>query len=100
MRTFIDHNRNGESTHIVFVSVDLAKNFLAALGGNEAGRGQLVRPALPRGKLLELVAGLPNCTIGMDREASLEWMQGRQGKLNVVRRMQQRPLERYAPSGV
>lgn len=51
---------------IVFVGVDLAKNVFAVHGVNDAGKPELVRPAIARGKLLELIAALPPCTIGME----------------------------------
>lgn len=51
---------------IEFVGVDLAKNVFAVHGVNEADRVELMRPAVPRGKLLELMASLPPCTIGME----------------------------------
>lgn len=50
---------------LLFVGVDLAKNVFAVHGVNDAGRGELVRPAVPRARLRELVASLPPCTIGM-----------------------------------
>lgn len=51
---------------IVFVGIDLAKNIFAVHGVGESGKPELVRPAVPRGKLAELVAALPPCTIGME----------------------------------
>jgi|GEM_PF-1448836 len=51
---------------IVTVGIDLAKNVFAVHGVNEAGKPELVRPEVPRGKLLELVAKLPPCLIGME----------------------------------
>jgi transposase len=51
---------------IVFVGIDLAKSVFAVHGVNEAGKAELVRPAVPRGKLLELIAALPPCVIGME----------------------------------
>lgn len=51
---------------IVTVGIDLAKNVFALHGVDEAGRPQLVRPSVARGKLLELVASLPPCLIGME----------------------------------
>ena len=51
---------------IVCVGIDLAKNVFAVHGVNEAGRAALVKPAVVRGKLEELVASLPPCTIGME----------------------------------
>lgn len=50
---------------IVFVGVDLAKNVFAVHAVDDAGRPELVRPAVPRAKLLELVAALPPCAVGM-----------------------------------
>ncbi len=51
---------------IVFVGIDLAKNVFAVHGVNDAGRPALVRPSVPRAKLLELIASLPPCTVGME----------------------------------
>jgi transposase len=48
------------------VGIDLAKHVLAAHGVNEAGKAELVRPAVPRDKLLELIAALPPCGSGME----------------------------------
>lgn len=51
---------------IVFVGIDLAKNVFAVHGVNEAGRAELVKPAVRRDKLHELVASLPPCTVAME----------------------------------
>lgn len=51
---------------IVTVGIDLAKNVFAVHAVDAAGRAVLVRPAVARGKLLELIAGLPPCLIGME----------------------------------
>lgn len=51
---------------IVFVGIDLAKNVFAVHGVNEAGKPALVKPSVARAKLLELVASLPPCTIGLE----------------------------------
>lgn len=51
---------------ILYVGIDLAKSVFAVHGVNEAGRPALVRPGVPRAKLLELIAGLAPCTIGME----------------------------------
>jgi transposase len=51
---------------IVFIGIDLAKNVFAVHGVNDAGKPALVKPAVPRGKLLELIVSLPPCTIGME----------------------------------
>jgi transposase len=51
---------------IVTLGIDLAKNVFALHGVDATGKAVLVRPSVPRGKLLELVASLPPCLIGME----------------------------------
>jgi transposase len=51
---------------ILTVGIDLAKNVFAVHGLNEHGKPELKRPTVPRAKLLELVATLPPCLIGME----------------------------------
>jgi transposase len=51
---------------IVTVGIDLAKNVFAVHGVDASGKPALVRPSVSRGKLLELVASLPPCLIGME----------------------------------
>ncbi len=51
---------------ILYVGIDLAKNVFAVHGANEAGRPELVRPAVPRARLHELIAALPPCTVAME----------------------------------
>lgn len=51
---------------IVFLGIDLAKNVFALHGVDETGRAALVRPAVRRDQLLQMVAALPPCTIGME----------------------------------
>lgn len=51
---------------ILTVGIDLAKNVFAVHGINEAGRPELVRPAVAREKLHKLIAALPPCVIGME----------------------------------
>jgi transposase len=51
---------------IVHVGIDLAKNVFAVHGVDEAGKPSLVRPAVPRARLHELVASLPPCTVAME----------------------------------
>jgi len=51
---------------ILYVGIDLAKNVFALHAVDEAGHAVLVRPSVPRAKLMELVASLPACTIGME----------------------------------
>ncbi len=52
--------------NIVTVGIDLAKNVFAVHGVDEAGKPALLRPNVPRAKLLELIASLPPCLIGME----------------------------------
>jgi transposase len=54
------------SVTIVTVGIDLAKNVFAVHGINQAGKPELVRPDVRRAKLLELIASLPPCVIGME----------------------------------
>lgn len=51
---------------IVTVGIDLAKNVFAVHGVDATGKPALVRPNVPRAKLLELIASLPPCLIGME----------------------------------
>jgi transposase len=51
---------------IVTVGIDLAKNVFAVHGVDVAGKVVLQRPCVPRVKLLELVASLPPCLVGME----------------------------------
>jgi transposase len=51
---------------IVAIGIDLAKNVFAVHGVDASGRQAVVRPAVSRAKLLELVASLPPCLIGME----------------------------------
>jgi len=58
--------QKGKSMAIVTVGIDLAKNVFALHGVDATGRVVLQRPSVARGKLLELVAALPPCLIGME----------------------------------
>jgi transposase len=51
---------------IVTVGIDLAKNVFAVHGVDATGKPVLVRSNVARGKLLELIAALPPCLIGME----------------------------------
>jgi transposase len=51
---------------IVTLGIDLAKNVFALHGVDATGRVVLVRPNIARGKLLELIASVPPCLIGME----------------------------------
>ncbi|MDP3172170.1 MAG: IS110 family transposase [Polaromonas sp.] len=51
---------------IVTVGIDLAKNVFAVHGVDETGKPALVRPVVKRAALLELIAKLAPCLIGME----------------------------------
>jgi transposase len=51
---------------IVTVGIDLAKNIFALHGVDQSGRAVLVKPKVARGQLLEMIASLPPCLIGME----------------------------------
>lgn len=51
---------------IITVGIDLAKNVFAVHGVDDNGKAVLVKPKVARDKLLELVANLPPCVIGME----------------------------------
>jgi transposase len=51
---------------IVTVGIDLAKNVFAVHSVDETGKAVLVRPEVPRAKLMELIANVPPCFIGME----------------------------------
>lgn len=51
---------------IVTLGIDLAKNVFALHGVDASGKGKLVQPRVTRDKLMERIAQLPPCLIGMD----------------------------------
>jgi transposase len=51
---------------IVTVGIDLAKNVFAVHGVDEYYKPVWIRPEVPRAKLVELIASLPPCLIGME----------------------------------
>ena len=51
---------------IITLGIDLAKNVFAVHGVEEFGKVALVRPTVRRDQLLEFVATLPPCVIGME----------------------------------
>ena len=52
--------------NIVTVGIDLAKNVFALHGVDQSGKAVLIKPKVVRGQLLEMVAHLPPCLIGME----------------------------------
>ena len=62
---------------IVTVGIDLAKNVFAVHGVDETSKPALVRSEVPHAKLLELIAHLPPCLIGMEaRSGAHHWARG------------------------
>ena len=51
---------------ILTVGIDTAKNVFAVHGVDEAGKVEMRQPRVARGKLMELIAALPPCTIGIE----------------------------------
>jgi transposase len=51
---------------IITLGIDLAKNVFAVHGIDEFGKAVLARPSVRRDQLLELVATLPPCVIGIE----------------------------------
>ena len=51
---------------ILFLGIDLAKNVFALHGVDRAGKAVLIRPVVRRDQLLEMVAKLLPCTIGIE----------------------------------
>ena len=85
---------------IVFVGIDLAKDVFALHGVNQAGRAVLVRPSMARGKLAELIATLPACTIGMEAcSGAHHWARLFQSYGHTVRLMAPKFVVPYRLSG-
>lgn len=85
---------------IVFVGIDLAKNVFALHGVNDAGKAEMIRPTVPRGKLVELVAALPPCTIGMEAcTGAHDWARRFQALGHTVRLMAPKFVAPYRMSG-
>jgi transposase len=57
---------NSSSETVAVIGIDLAKNVFAIHGINAAGKPILVRPNVRRDQLLDLLAQLPPCIIGME----------------------------------
>ena len=66
VRRLINSPQKGKSMAIVFVGIDFAKNVFVVDGIDEGGKPALVRPAVPRAKLHELIASLPRCVVAME----------------------------------
>ncbi|EGJ11840.1 transposase IS116/IS110/IS902 [Rubrivivax benzoatilyticus JA2 = ATCC BAA-35] len=85
---------------ILFLGIDLAKNVFALHGVDERGRPALVRPAVRRDQLLEAVAKLPPCTIGMEAcSGAHHWARRFQEFGHTVRLMAPKFVVPYRMSG-
>jgi transposase len=65
-QNFSSTHLRGEIMTIVTVGIDLAKNVFAVHGVYEFDKPALVRPEVPRAMLVDLIANLPACLIGME----------------------------------
>ena len=85
---------------IVTVGIDLAKNVFAVHGVGEAGKAELVRPEVPRAKLLELIAHLAPCLIGIEACSGAHHWAREFGKFgHTVRLMAPKFVAPYRMSG-
>lgn len=85
---------------IVTLGIDLAKNVFALHGVDTTGKPVLVRPSVPRGKLLEMVAALPPCLIGMEAcSGAHHWARLFQAQGHTVRLMAPKFVAAYRLSG-
>jgi len=85
---------------IVTLGIDLAKNVFALHGVDATGKTVLQRPSVPRGKLLELVASLPPCLVGMEAcSGAHHWARLFQAHGHTVRLMAPKFVAPYRLSG-
>ena len=85
---------------IAFLGIDLAKNVFALHGVDATGRACLVRPSVRRDQLLESVAKLPPCTIGMEAcSGAHHWARQFAGFGHAVRLMVPKFVVPYRMSG-
>ena len=85
---------------IITVGIDLAKNVFAVHGIDEAGKPALIKPKVPRDKLLELVAQLPPCLIGMEAcSGAHHWARQFRRQGHTVRLMAPKFVSPYRMSG-
>jgi transposase len=86
---------------IVYVGIDLAKNVFAVHAVDEHGKPALVRPAVARAKLHELIASLPPCTVAMEAcSGSHHWARLFAGHGHTVRLIAPKFVAPYRMSGV
>ena len=87
-------------TDIVTIGIDLAKNVFAVHGVDATGKPVLLRPSVQRAKLLELIAALPPCLIGMEAcSGAHHWAREFQRFGHTVRLMAPKFVVPYRLSG-
>src|SRR3954451_1533466 len=92
--------RKGKSMVIVTLGIDLAKNVFAVHGVDATGKTGLVRPSVPRAKLLELIASLPPCLVGMEAcSGAHHWARLLQAHGHTVKLMAPKFVSPYRLSG-
>lgn len=85
---------------ILYVGIDLAKNVFAVHGVDAHGKPALVRPAVARAKLHELIASLPPCVVGMEAcSGAHHWARLFQTHGHTVRLMAPKFVVPYRLSG-
>ena len=85
---------------ILTAGIDLAKNVFAVHGLNEAGKAELVRPAVPRDALHALIDSLPPCMIGMEAcSGAHHWARLFQAAGHTVRLIAPKFVTPYRMSG-
>ena len=85
---------------IITVGIDLAKNVFAVHGVDDNGKAALVKPKVARDKLLELVAQLPPCVIGMEAcSGAHHWARQFRQHGHTVRLMAPKFVTPYRMSG-
>jgi len=85
---------------ILYVGIDLAKNVFAVHGVNEAGKADLLKPAIPRARRHEVIAVVPSCTIGMEAcSGAHHWARLFQSHGHTVKLMAPKFVAPYRLSG-
>jgi transposase len=85
---------------IVTIGIDLAKNVFAVHSVDATGKPRLLCPSVPRAKLLELIAALPPCPIGMEAcSGAHHWAREFQKFGHTVRLMAPKFVAPYRLSG-
>jgi transposase len=85
---------------ILYVGIDLAKNVFAIHGVDEHGKAVLVRPCVARAKLLQAVAALPPCNIGIEAcSGAHHWARQFSAFGHTVRLMAPKLVSPYRMSG-